>query len=267
MIVAMRGCPAEILHNLSVAHRFRGVAPRRPEKSRNAILTLFCDEGWRPSAGTVHRIENVDFSCYTGDLFVVFHVDEKRGIWREGLHLYSKINIDFTEAILGSVKEVETVEGFRDLKIPSGIQHGHSVKLSRLGVPDMNKPSIRGDHYFVVNVHIPKDISGMEHALVEQLASLTASRRGHSFSSDDSGIPKGKFNDFMWRDTKSDASSEGTKTSNSLWGSIKNILRISACFSFTLPYCVSADAVRKREGKASANPIIEHRFASAKPVR
>ncbi|XP_045824123.1 chaperone protein DnaJ-like isoform X2 [Trifolium pratense] len=163
--------------------------------------------------------------CYTGDLFVVFHVDEKRGIWREGLHLYSKINIDFTEAILGSVKKVETVEGFRDLKIPSGIQHGHSVKLSRLGVPDMNKPSIRGDHYFVVNVHIPKDISGMERALVEQLASLRASRRGHSFSSDDSGIPKGKFNDFMWRDTKSDASSEGTKTSNSLWGSIKNILR------------------------------------------
>jgi DnaJ-class molecular chaperone len=54
--------------------------------------------------------------------------------------------------------QVETVEGFRDLEIPSGIQHGHSVKLSRLGVPDMNKPSIRGDHYFVVNVLIPKDI-------------------------------------------------------------------------------------------------------------
>jgi hypothetical protein len=29
--------------------------------------------------------------------------------------------------------------------------------------------------------------SGMERALVEQLASLRASRRGHSFSSDDSG--------------------------------------------------------------------------------
>ncbi|KAK2421874.1 Molecular chaperone Hsp40/DnaJ family protein [Trifolium repens] len=162
---------------------------------------------------------------YTGDLFVVLHVDEKQGIWREGLHLYSKINIDFTEAILGSVRKVETVEGFRDLEIPSGIQHGHSVKLSRLGVPDMNKPSIRGDHYFVVNVLIPKDISGMERALVEQLASLRASRRGHSFSSDDSGIPKGKFNDFTRRDTKSDASSEGSETSNPLWGSIKNILR------------------------------------------
>lgn len=162
---------------------------------------------------------------YTGDLFVVLHVDRKQGIWREGLNLYSKINIDFTEAILGSVKKVETVEGFRDLQIPSGIQHGHSVKLSRLGVPDMNKPSIRGDHYFVVNVLIPNDISGTERTLVEQLASLRASRRGHSWSSDDTGQRKGKFNDSMWRDKRSDASSEGTETASSLWGSIKNFLR------------------------------------------
>ncbi|CAJ1952108.1 unnamed protein product [Sphenostylis stenocarpa] len=123
----------------------------------------------------------------TGDLFVVLHVDEKQGIWREGLHLYSKINIDFTDAILGSVKKVETVEGLRDLHIPSGIQPGDSVKLSRLGVPDMNKPFVRGHHYFIVNVLIPKDISGTERALVEQLASLRASTKKDSLSSDDNG--------------------------------------------------------------------------------
>ncbi|XP_058722553.1 uncharacterized protein LOC131594451 isoform X2 [Vicia villosa] len=170
---------------------------------------------------------------YTGDLFVVLHVDEKRGIRKEGLHLYSKINIDFTEAILGSVKKVETVEGLRNLKIPSGIQHGHSVKLSRLGVPDMNKPSIRGDHYFVINVLIPKDISDTERALVEKLASLRASRGGRSFSSDDRsfssddrGKSKGKFDEFlMKKDTESDASGKGTETAKSLWGSIKNFLR------------------------------------------
>lgn len=32
------------------------------------------------------------------------------------------------------------------------------MKLSCLGVPDINKPSVRGDHYFIVNVLIPKDI-------------------------------------------------------------------------------------------------------------
>lgn len=120
--------------------------------------------------------------------------------------------------ILNLLFQVETVEGVRNLKIPSGIQHGHSVKLSRLGVPDRNKPSIRGDHYFVVIVLIPKDIrsvffsyhlycflicliklkwfhsffsnpcsSDTERALLEKLASLRASRKGSSFSSDDSG--------------------------------------------------------------------------------
>jgi len=39
------------------------------------------------------------------------------------------------------------------------------------------------------------------------------------------GQRKGKFNDSMWRDKRSDASSEGTKTASSLWGSIKNFLR------------------------------------------
>ena len=54
--------------------------------------------------------------------------------------------------------QVETVEGLKDLQIPSGIQPGDAVKLSRLGVPDINKPSVRGDHHFIVNILIPKDI-------------------------------------------------------------------------------------------------------------
>ena len=53
---------------------------------------------------------------------------------------------------------VETVEGLRDLYIPSGIQPGETVKLPRMGVPDISKPSIRGDHHFTVNVLIPKKI-------------------------------------------------------------------------------------------------------------
>lgn len=54
--------------------------------------------------------------------------------------------------------QVETVEGLKELQIPSGIQPGETVKLRRMGVPDMNKPSTRGDHHFVVNVLIPKII-------------------------------------------------------------------------------------------------------------
>nr|XP_048322704.1 chaperone protein DnaJ-like isoform X2 [Ziziphus jujuba var. spinosa] len=88
-----------------------------------------------------------------GNLYTVLHIKEKHGIRRDGLNLYSTINVDYTEAILGTVVKFD---GLRDLQIPSGIQPGETLKLSHMGVPDVNKPSIRGDHHFILNVWIPK---------------------------------------------------------------------------------------------------------------
>ncbi|KAL0743422.1 hypothetical protein Bca4012_084935 [Brassica carinata] len=119
---------------------------------------------------------NVDKrSGRAGDLFIVLQVDEKRGIRREGLNLYSKITIDFTDAILGTVTKVETVEGTMDLRIPPGTQPGDTVKLRRKGVPDTDRPSVRGDHCFVVKVLIPKNLSERERKLVEEFSSLRRS--------------------------------------------------------------------------------------------
>ncbi|KVI08118.1 hypothetical protein Ccrd_013512 [Cynara cardunculus var. scolymus] len=93
-----------------------------------------------------------------GDLYLVLHVNQKRGIRRDGLDLYSEINIDYSQAILGTVIKVETVDGLKDLQVPSGIQPGETIRLSRMGVPDVNKPSVRGHHHFIVNVQIPRYI-------------------------------------------------------------------------------------------------------------
>ncbi|KAE8678342.1 hypothetical protein F3Y22_tig00111427pilonHSYRG00532 [Hibiscus syriacus] len=109
---------------------------------------------------------------------------------------------------------VETAEGIKNLTIPCGVQPGDKVKLSRLGVPDINKPSVRGDHHFIVNVLIPKDISYKERALVEELASLKASKR----SSPSDGVG-------MHEASKSiKASNERTSRVASLWNSIKAFL-------------------------------------------
>lgn len=107
-----------------------------------------------------------------GDLYLVFHVKQKKGIRREGLDLYSEINIDYTQAILGTIIKVETVDGLKDVRVPSGIQSGESIKMSKMGVPDINKPSVRGHHHFIVNVNIPKYISNEERVLVEKLAAI-----------------------------------------------------------------------------------------------
>ncbi|KAL8245772.1 hypothetical protein R6Q59_006988 [Mikania micrantha] len=107
-----------------------------------------------------------------GDLYLVLHVHPKHGIRREGLHLYSDIKIDYSQAILGTVIKVETVDGLKDLHVPSGTQPGETIKLSKMGVPDINKPSVRGHHHFIVNVQIPKYISNEERILVEKLATI-----------------------------------------------------------------------------------------------
>ena len=41
-----------------------------------------------------------------GNLYVTLRVDEKHGIRRDGIHLYSNISIDYTEAILGTIVKV-----------------------------------------------------------------------------------------------------------------------------------------------------------------
>ncbi|KAA3483976.1 chaperone protein DnaJ isoform X1 [Gossypium australe] len=150
---------------------------------------------------------------FAGDLFVVLRIGVKQGIWRDGLNLYSKINVDYTEAILGTVVKVETVEGIKDLRIPCGIQPGDAVKLSRLGVPDVNKPSVRGDHHFIVNVLIPKDISNKERKLIEEVASLKVSKR--SCPSD--GMHEAG-------ESKERASIKRTSRVASLWNSVKTFL-------------------------------------------
>ncbi|CAI0400330.1 unnamed protein product [Linum tenue] len=152
---------------------------------------------------------------FAGNLYLNIHVNEKRGIQRDGLNLYSKINIDYTEAILGAVLKVETVEGAKDLHIPPGIQPGETVKLLRLGVPDINKPSVRGDHHFTVNVLIPKYISDRERALVKELVSFKSSSKANDTSSDSSGTFKGNAR----RDR-----TQRSKGVASVWGTIKDFM-------------------------------------------
>ncbi|KAL9232011.1 hypothetical protein vseg_007161 [Gypsophila vaccaria] len=107
-----------------------------------------------------------------GDLFVYLDVQEIPEIQRDGINLFSAISISYTDAILGTVVKVKTVEGTVDLQVPSGTQPGDVLVLAKKGAPKLNKPSLRGDHLFTVKVSIPKRISTRERELLEELAFL-----------------------------------------------------------------------------------------------
>lgn len=101
-----------------------------------------------------------------GDLFVRVHVKQDKRFERDGLNIYSKKSIGFTQAALGDAVEVETIDGIVDLKIPAGTQSGSQFRLKARGVP--NAPS-RGDHIVVVTVITPKKLSRNQKKLLEEL--------------------------------------------------------------------------------------------------
>ncbi|XP_057767616.1 uncharacterized protein LOC130987925 [Salvia miltiorrhiza] len=144
-----------------------------------------------------------------GDLYLVLHIDEKQGIQRDGMNLYSRVDVDYTEAILGVLKKVDTVEGMKDLQIPPGTQPGQKLRLQYMGVPDIRKPSARGDHFFTVDVRIPKHISDAERELVERLASLRKT--------------EGVLQDHR-EDVKDQTSDDRSKSEMHWWKSIKDML-------------------------------------------
>lgn len=159
-----------------------------------------------------------------GDLYVFLDVKEMRGIERDGVNLHSKININYTEAILGTVVKVETVDGFKDLEIPAGTQPGEELAMRNMGVPKLRNPSARGDHLFIVNVSIPRKLSDLERKLVEELARLNSTSRFFSnfFRRGDQSIKQEQENKLR---TNSRAATQGDGNESSFWNSIKNMAR------------------------------------------
>ncbi|CAH8284581.1 unnamed protein product [Eruca vesicaria subsp. sativa] len=195
---------------------------------------------------------NVDKrSGRAGDLFIVLQVAEKRGIRREGLNLYSKISIDFTDAILGTNTKVETVEGTMDLRIPPGTQPGDTVKLYRKGVPDTDRPSVRGDHCFVVKVLIPRNLSERERKLVEEFSSLrkSSSSTGETRQEERRFDSESRKEPSLWHKMKSFIRPEDSRTkfgTMSLNSSVPlqrmKVAETSTVFTF-LALCVITSAV------------------------
>ena len=68
--------------------------------------------------------------------------------------------------------KIKTLDGEKEIQIPSGAQHGHLVKIKGAGVPVISRPSQRGDHIVVLHVAIPTRLSDDEKELYHRLYKL-----------------------------------------------------------------------------------------------
>ena len=112
----------------------------------------------------------------SGDLYIIIHVKPSKYFHRDGMNIYTKLDVTPSQAVLGDEIEIKTIDGDRKISIPIGLQSGDRVTIKGAGAPSVSNPSMRGDHIVIVNVKTPTHISNEERKLYESLFELETGR-------------------------------------------------------------------------------------------
>jgi DnaJ-class molecular chaperone len=73
----------------------------------------------------------------------------------KGADVHSDVRLPFQEAILGTVREIATIDGTSSVKIPPGTSSGQKLRLRGKGIAG---PTGQGDHYVTVHIDVPRDL-------------------------------------------------------------------------------------------------------------
>lgn len=115
-----------------------------------------------------------------GDLYIVIHVKPSAYYKRDGINVFTPLEISPAQAVLGDTVSIKTLDGDKAISVPAGIQNGETVKIKGAGVPNISKPTVRGDHIVVIEIKTPTHISNEEKALYQKLYEIQSKRQGFS---------------------------------------------------------------------------------------
>ena len=114
-----------------------------------------------------------------GDLLLKVTVDEKPGFRREGMDVYTTVQVPFTTAVFGGEVKIRTLTGEVLCKIKPGTQSGTKIRLKGKGIVSLSNSSVHGDQYAVVEIAVPKNLDPeARQKLKEFEAALKKSGRG-----------------------------------------------------------------------------------------
>jgi len=105
----------------------------------------------------------------SGDLLVVIEEIQHDTLKREGTNIHYDLYINFSEAVLGTSKEVNTVTGKVKIKIDSGTQSGKILRLKGKGLPSIERYGT-GDFLIHINVWTPKELNKEQRQFFEKMS-------------------------------------------------------------------------------------------------
>jgi curved DNA-binding protein len=105
-----------------------------------------------------------------GDLYLLIEVVPHAHFERDGDNLTCDVPIDIFTAAAGGEVRLTTLDGAVSLKIPPRTQAGKTFRLRGKGMPQLGRPSERGDLYARVKLVLPEPLRDDELATLRTLA-------------------------------------------------------------------------------------------------
>ena len=105
-----------------------------------------------------------------GDLYLTFKIQSDATFRREKNNLFTEMDIDLYDMILGGKIDVQTLSGKVTVTLKPNTPNGKQIRLKGKGFPVYKKEDKFGDLYVKLNVLLPNIISTKEKELFEELA-------------------------------------------------------------------------------------------------
>ena len=104
-----------------------------------------------------------------GDLLVLIEEIPHETLKREGTNIHYDLYVNFSEAVLGTSKEVDTVSGKVKIKIDGGTQSGKILRLKGKGLPSIERYGT-GDFLIHINVWTPQELDKTQKQFFEEMS-------------------------------------------------------------------------------------------------
>jgi molecular chaperone DnaJ len=105
----------------------------------------------------------------SGDLLVLIEEIAHETLKREGTNIHYDLYINFSEAVLGINKEVDTVTGKVKIKIDAGTQSGKILRLKGKGLPSIERYGT-GDFLIHINVWTPQELNKEQRQFFDKMS-------------------------------------------------------------------------------------------------
>jgi len=123
-----------------------------------------------PGMMTGHRIRLKGQGIGGGNLYLRIEVEPHPFFTLQGNDILCHLPLTPSEAVLGGVIEVPTLDGPVRMTIPAGVQPGQRLRLAGKGYPVGQQR--RGDQIMVIKIGVPSYLSDREKALYEELRAI-----------------------------------------------------------------------------------------------